>query len=265
MSEKKITIGIIGAGNMGGAVARGLAQRSADYNLIVSDMSIDKLNELTAAFPKKIAVTTDNREVASKADILVTAVKPWLVEPVYERIRDVAKAKIVVSIAAGVSIAQVTEYYGKASAAIFRAMPNTAIAYGKSVTLLAHNTVATDEDVKLVRAIFELLGSAPIIEERLMNAGMALCSCGIAYVMRYVRAATEGAVELGLYPDQAKELMLETMEGAIAVLRASACNPEAEIDKVTTPGGTTIRGLNAMEREGFTNAVIAGLLASGRS
>ena len=249
---------------MGGAVARGLAERTSSYNLIVSDMSMQKLNELHEAYPTKIEVTTDNTEVARKADILITAVKPWLVQPVYEQIRDHAKARIVVSIAAGVSLDQVSEYYGHEDAAIFRAMPNTAIDYGKSVTLLAHNARATAEDIDLITTIFNFLGSAPLIEERLMNAGMALCSCGIAYVMRYVRAATEGAVELGLYPDQAKALMLETMEGAIAVLRASGSNPETEIDKVTTPGGTTIRGLNAMEREGFSNAVIAGLLASGK-
>lgn len=264
MNNKKLCIGIIGAGNMGGAVARGLAERTSDYSLIVSDMSTQKLNELHEAYPSKIEVTTDNGDVARKADILITAVKPWLVQPVYEQIGNHAKARIVVSIAAGVSLQQVSEYFGHEDAAVFRAMPNTAIAYGKSVTLLAHNAKSTAEDIELITTIFQYLGSAPVIEEHLMNAGMALCSCGIAYIMRYVRAATEGAVELGLYPGQAKALMLETMEGAIAVLRASGANPEAEIDKVTTPGGTTIRGLNAMEHEGFSNAVIAGLLASGK-
>ncbi len=264
MNNKKLCVGIIGTGNMGGAVARGLAERTSDYDLMVSDMSTAKLDELHEAYPSKITVTTDNLEVASKADILITAVKPWLVKPVYEQIRAMANARIVVSIAAGVTLDQVAEYYGREDAAIFRAMPNTAIAYGKSVTLLAHNAKAQPEDITLITRMFQYLGDAPVIEERLMNAGMALCSCGIAYVMRYVRAATDGAVELGLYPDQAKDLMLATLEGAIAVLRATGANPEAEIDRVTTPGGTTIRGLNAMEREGFTNAVIAGLLASGR-
>ncbi len=264
MNDNKLCIGIIGAGNMGGAVARGLAERTSNFSLIISDRSTQKLNELHESYPSKIDTTTDNTEVARKADILITAVKPWLVQPVYEQIRDNAKARVVVSIAAGISLDQVSNFYRHEDAAIFRAMPNTAIAYGKSVTLIAHNANASAEDVDMITTIFRYLGSAPVIEERLMNAGMALCSCGIAYVMRYVRAATEGAVELGLYPDQAKALILETMEGAIEVLRASGANPEAEIDKVTTPGGTTIRGLNAMERQGFSNAVIAGLLASGK-
>ncbi len=260
---EKTVIGIIGAGNMGGAVAMGLAARSNAFRIIVSDKSNEKLAELNSQYPA-IETTTDNLVVATNADILITAVKPWLVEPVLTEARQVAKAHILVSIAAGVTLEQVDRYYAHSDTSIFRVMPNTAIALGKSMTLIAHNAQSTVDAISRVKAIFDLLGRADIIEERLMGAGMALCSCGIAYVMRYVRAATEGAVELGLYPDQAKDLMLQTMEGAIAVLRQSQGNPESEIDRVTTPGGTTIRGLNAMEREGFTNAVIAGLLASGR-
>ena len=95
-----------------------------------------------------------------------------------------------------------------------------------------------------------------------MGAATALCSCGIAYAMRYVRAATEGGVELGIYPHKAKEYVLATLRGAVELLEATGNNPEVEIDKVTTPGGITIKGLNAMEAHGFTTAVIEGLKAS---
>ena len=114
-------------------------------------------------------------------------------------------------------------------------------------------------------AVFKELGDAMLVEERLMNAGMALASCGIAYVMRYVRAATEGGVELGFYAKDAQRIIMQTMKGAVELLAAGGAHPEAEIDKVTTPGGLTIRGLNAMEEAGFTTSVIKGLRASVKS
>ena len=114
-------------------------------------------------------------------------------------------------------------------------------------------------------AVFKELGDAMLVEERLMNAGMALSSCGIAYVMRYVRAATEGGVELGFYAKDAQRIIMQTMKGAVELLAAGGAHPEAEIDKVTTPGGLTIRGLNAMEEAGFTTSVIKGLRASVKS
>ncbi|MBQ5722120.1 MAG: pyrroline-5-carboxylate reductase, partial [Bacteroidaceae bacterium] len=95
-----------------------------------------------------------------------------------------------------------------------------------------------------------------------MNAGMALASCGIAYAMRYIRAATEGGVELGMYAHEAQQIVAQTLKGAVSLLEANHSHPEAEIDKVTTPGGITIKGLNAMERNGFSNSVIEGLKAS---
>lgn len=106
------------------------------------------------------------------------------------------------------------------------------------------------------------MGHAAVISEQLMPAATSLCSCGIAFAMRYVRAATEGGVELGIYPDKAKQYVLQTLRGAVELLESTGNNPEAEIDKVTTPGGITIKGLNAMEAHGFSNAVIQGLKSS---
>jgi pyrroline-5-carboxylate reductase len=123
---------------------------------------------------------------------------------------------------------------------------------------------ASQEQIEAVKSIFDNLGATMVIEERLMGAGMALASCGIAYAMRYVRAAMEGGVEMGMYPNDAKNIVLQTLKGAVALLEATGNHPEAEIDKVTTPGGVTIKGLNAMEANGFTNAVIEGLKNSCR-
>ena len=116
--------------------------------------------------------------------------------------------------------------------------------------------------IAAVSEIFSRMGKVMVVEERLMGAGTALASCGIAYVMRYVRAATEGGVELGMYARDAQRIVEQTLQGAVALLRANQSHPEQEIDKVTTPGGITIRGLNAMEQAGFTNSVIQGLKAS---
>ncbi|MEG0253332.1 MAG: pyrroline-5-carboxylate reductase dimerization domain-containing protein, partial [Muribaculaceae bacterium] len=121
---------------------------------------------------------------------------------------------------------------------------------------------ATQAQIDAVKKIFDTLGKSMIVEERLMSGGTALASCGIAYVMRYIRAASEGGVELGFYANQSKEIIMQTMLGAVELLEATGNNPEVEIDKVTTPGGITIKGLNAMEANGFTTAVIEGLKAS---
>ena len=110
--------------------------------------------------------------------------------------------------------------------------------------------------------IFNELGEAMLVEEKLIPAGTSLASCGIAYALRYIRAAMEGGVELGFRADDAKRIVMQTLRGAVDILDAGGQHPEVEIDRVTTPGGLTIKGLNAMEAAGFTNSVIEGLRAS---
>ena len=129
------------------------------------------------------------------------------------------------------------------------------------MTFLTSVRSSAEADARML-AVFRELGDAMLVEERLLNAGMVLASCGIAYAMRYLRAATEGGVELGMYARDAQRIVMQTMKGAVELLQATGSHPEAEIDKVTTPGGLTIRGLNAMEEKGFTTSVIAGLKAS---
>ena len=120
---------------------------------------------------------------------------------------------------------------------------------------------ASDAQTATMKNIFDDTGNAMITEERLLGAATTLASCGIAYAMRYIRAATEGGVELGFRATDAKNIVLQTVKGAVDLLLANGNHPEAEIDKVTTPGGLTIRGLNEMEHAGFTSAVIRGLKA----
>ncbi|MDR2680173.1 MAG: pyrroline-5-carboxylate reductase [Tannerella sp.] len=260
-------IAIIGAGNIGGAIARVLGKshiiKSSD--ICCSDLSTDTLDKISEV-NKDIRTTTDNMEAVKDADIVIVAVKPWIIESVITEIKDFMsyKKQIFVSIAAGVDFAKLCEYLKKEDGelpAVFRIIPNTAIEVKESVNMVSVYN-ATPEQTGTIKKIFDELGLTLIIGERFINAGTALSSCGIAYAFRYIRASIEGAVELGLSPELAKIIEMQTLKGAIALLDANNSHPEAEIDKVTTPGGITIKGLNAMEEAGFTNAVIKGLKAS---
>ena len=237
---------------MGGATVEGLiscgAYRSED--ITVSDPAEVVLKKFAA---KGVNVTTDNQEAVKGADVVFVVVKPWLVEPVLNGIKDALNPdrQLLVVIAAGVTSVSIQEWLGSKCPALFLAIPNIAIAQLASVTFLVPAAANASQ-----------LGDAMLVEERLMNAGMVLASCGIAYAFRYIRAASEGGVELGFKAQQAQEIVMQTLKGAVALLEAEGLHPEAAIDQVTTPGGTTIRGLNAMEQAGFTNAVIQGLKAS---
>ena len=260
-------LSIIGAGNMGGAIALGLGSGKAvkDSDIYCADISPDTLDKIKKV-NANINTTTNSIEAVKDADIVIVAVKPWLIETVINEIKDVLdyKHQIFISIVAGVNFDKLCTFLKKEDGSlptIFRIIPNTAIAVKESVNFVsAYN--AANEQIDAIKSIFDELGLTIIIEERLMSAGTALASCGIAYAFRYIRAAVEGAVEIGLYPEPAKKIELQTLKGAIALLEANDSHPEVEIDKVTTPGGITIKGLNAMEEAGFTNAVIKGLKAS---
>lgn len=248
------TIGIIGAGAMGGAVAAGLIEAGIPpFMITLSNPHTQKLQKFDDA---GCVVTTDNTE-AAKCQRVVVAVKPWLTQQVLEQLSDDLVGSHLMVIAAGVSADQLNKW-APTAAAIDIVMPNTALTVRKSMTFVVPvrgNGVETKE-------IFDKLGTTQIIAEKELPAAMAVASCGIAYAMRYVRAAMEGAVELGLRATDAQSIICATLDGASALLSQPGTHPEAEIDKVTTPGGITIRGLNAMEANGFTTAVIAGLKAS---
>ena len=256
-------ISIIGAGNMGGATARGLAmsQYIDTCDIWVSNPSRGKLDALKAEFPQ-INITQDNKECVREADMVIIAVKPWKVEDIAKEIAGELKNENVIlgSMAAGLSTDKIGNLFGYQHP-VYTIIPNTAIAVRQSMTFIAGKNTTPEMDSQVL-ALFQQLGEAMMVEERLIPAGMALASCGIAYAMRYVRAATEGGVELGMYANDAQHIVEQTLKGAVALLQANGSHPEEEIDRVTTPGGITIRGLNAMEENGFTNSVIKGLKAS---
>lgn len=252
---------------MGGATARGLAKGSivATSDIYVSNPSTPKLKALKAEF-EEINTTTDNVEAASAADMVVLAVKPWKVVEVLDQIKPHLdyKRQAVASMVGGLGIAQLSEWLDKGDGilpATYLIIPNTAIATMSSMTFIASARSTEAQDTLLVD-VFNELGEAMLVDEGLIPAGTSLASCGIAYALRYIRAAMEGGVELGFRADDAKRIVMQTLRGAADILAANGSHPEAEIDRVTTPGGLTIKGLNAMEAAGFTNSVIEGLRAS---
>lgn len=282
-------IAIIGTGNMGGAIAKGLIKSGtcSPEEITCTAKSEKTLNKLRGYNPA-LHVTHDNKEAIQGADIVILAVKPWLIGDVIEEIRPVIdlKHQLIVSVAAGISLRDITlllvpdyEQYETeriiaraeerepvfpdtfAEPVLFRVVPNTAAEVLESVTFIASRG-ATEEQTESIRQLFSSIGYTMVVEEKLIPAGTSLASCGIAFAMRYIRAAMEGGVELGFRPQEAASIVEHTVMGAAKLLIESGMHPEAEIDKVTTAGGITIKGLNAMEREGFSNAVIEGLKAS---
>ncbi|MDR1372560.1 MAG: pyrroline-5-carboxylate reductase [Dysgonamonadaceae bacterium] len=262
-------IAIIGCGNMGGAIVRGLVKGSVfrDEDITVSDINPDILSAVKEEIPA-LKTELDAFDNVSEADIVLLAVKPWLVDSIIDRIkfRMDYERQIIISIAAGVSIETLAKSFEKHSdkyhiPTIVRVIPNTAIAIRKSVNLIATEN-ASDEQKELIVKIFDELGMSILLDESKLTAGTTLTSCGIAYLFRYVRAATLAGVEMGFYPEEAQNMIVNTMLGAAELLKATGENPEKEIDKVTTPGGITIRGLNELEANGFSDAVIKALKAS---
>jgi pyrroline-5-carboxylate reductase len=168
---------------------------------------------------------------------------------------------LLVVIAAGVKSQSVREWLGEQCPPLFLCIPNIAIAQLQSMTYLVPTDAVSQQQIELVKGIFDELGTTLLTDEQHLAAGTTLASCGIAYAMRYIRAASEGGVELGFKADDAKQIVMQTMRGAVELLAASGLHPEAAIDLVTTPGGVTIKGLNEMEHAGFTSAVIRGLKA----
>lgn len=268
-------VSIIGAGAMGGAIARGLLsksgnvaapQQSADLSVTVSNPTAAKLAPLAGEGAR---VTLSNVEAAdAEPDLVIICVKPWLVEQVINEIKphiDYSRTEVAV-VAAGITLDKIGGWLARhtdGSAPPLLppyciVMPNTAVSQCQSMTF----QVEGPEACPCSLSVFSRLGTAMVIEEKLLPAATSLASCGIAYAMRYVRAAMEGGVELGFRASDAQHIIVRTLIGAASLLSQPEAHPESEIDKVTTPGGITIRGLNAMEHSGFTSAVINGLKAS---
>lgn len=254
-------IAIIGGGNLGTAIAEGLINSGFEQpqNIIITKRNVSTLQSLK---DKGANISNDNNEAASFADYIILAVKPFQIKEVLEKLKPSLNPQkhVLISVVTGVWVKDMQEVLGN-DFAIFRSMPNTAIAIQESMTCISADN-ASQEQVNYVTELFNQLGKSVFIEEKLMDAATVLAACGTAYAMRYIRANIQGGIEIGFSAATASLIAAQTVKGAAELLLQKNTHPEQEIDKVTTPKGCTIAGLNEMEHQGFSSSLIKGIVTS---
>ncbi|MEO9892105.1 pyrroline-5-carboxylate reductase [Aurantibacter sp.] len=252
-------IAIIGAGNLGLSIAKGILHSKGSNHLYLTKRNPTEIYN----FEKygNVIITSDNVEAVRNSQVLIFAVQPSQLESILIDIKSVlAKRHIIISTITGFSIAKIEALIGE-NHNIIRSMPNTAISVGKSMTCICSNEKGKSR-IDLAKAIFNRMGHSIVIPEEQMQAATVICASGIAFWMRLMRATTQGAIQLGFDAKEAQELAVYTCNGAASLLIESGNHPEEEIDRVTTPQGCTIQGLNEMEHQGLSSSLIQGIVAS---
>lgn len=254
-------IGIVGCGNLGLSILKGVISKTNDTQVVASRRNIDSIVSLNS---DRVQITKDNRLLLKECDIIILALKPYTVLPfIQDYSKDLDPQRhTLVSVATGVTIAQIQDVVGT-QIGVYRAMPNTATSVNESMTAISTSSDALNRG-EAVEGIFKSLGETIIIEESLMDAATILGACGIAYVLRFMRAMIQGGIEVGFDATTATKIVSQTVKGASELIIQNGTHPEQEIDKVTTPKGCTIVGLNEMEHSGFSSSLIKGIVASYR-
>ena len=259
MKEKRIAI--LGGGNLGISLAEGFIKNDfiPPGSVFITRRRIHLLNFLKE---KGINTLSNNVDAVEQTNIVIVAVKPHQIKNLLHEIKSKLNPQkhILISVVTGVRINEIQEIVGK-DLPVFIAMPNTAIAIQESMTCIATNN-ASDEQQKVITDLFEHVGKAIIINEELVEASTVLGACGIAYALRFIRASSQGGIEIGFSSQVAQLVAAQTVKGAAGLLIEGGQHPEYEIDKVTTPQGCTIAGLNEMEHQGFSSALIKGIITS---
>lgn len=254
-------IAILGSGNIGLSLAKGLikANKYEPEEIILTRRNVAALADLADA---GLITTSDNAQAVSDAGIVVLAILPQQLNKLLDEIKpaiDVDK-QLFISVVSGVSCEDIRKQLGL-NVQVVRAMPNTAIAIGHSMTCIGTDT-ASVQNMQVVKSLFDTVGITVQINEELMTSATALCACGIAFFLRSIRAASQGGTEIGFHAHDALKMAAQTAKGAADLLLQLASHPEQEIDKVTSPKGCTIAGLNEMEHHGFSSALIKGIKLS---
>lgn len=256
---EKVKIAILGGGNLGTSLAKGLvnSKQCQPGDIIITDKRESRRDYLGNAGFK---VTADNREAVKLADIAVLSVKPQQFEELSGEIRNsVNRQMILISTVTGVSFNEIESVFGKM--AMIRIMPNTALELCESMTCMSFKNCKPEQE-SLVISIFEKMGRTQLIPEDLMSAATVIGACGIAFALRFMRAMSQGGIEIGFNSEISQLITAQTVKGAARLILETSNHPESEIDKVTTPQGITISGLNEMEHQGMSSAVIRGLTTS---
>ncbi|MCL6450406.1 MAG: pyrroline-5-carboxylate reductase [Acetobacteraceae bacterium] len=254
-------LAILGGGNIGLAIARGLA---ASGRLEPDRITITrrKAHLLEPLMRQGFRVQSGNRDAVKGAEVVVIAVGPQHMLGLLREIGPdlVPGRHVVISVVTGVSVGEIKRHIPP-GVAVVRAMPNLAIAIRESMTCLAADA-ASGEALELAKSLFEAVGTTLVIDEELMVPATALCACGVAFFLRAIRAASQGGIEIGFHSGDALAMAAQTARGAASLLLSLGNHPEMEIDRVTTPRGCTIAGLNRMEDHGFSSAMIKGITTS---
>ena len=258
----KYKFGFIGTGNMGGALARAAARTLDPARILLAD----HLPEKAAALAKDLgAVQGDNQAVASECEYIFLGVKPQMLAGMVREILPCLDARedrfVLVSMAAGVSIDQLSAMTGKAYP-VLRIMPNTPASLGSGMILCAANAQVTEAEKQTFLELMRGAGRFDWLDERLIDAGSAVSGCGPAYVYMFIEALADGGVAVGLPRAKAQEYAAQTLIGAARMVLESGQHPGALKDAVCSPGGTTIRGVKALEDGGFRASAIAAVLAA---
>jgi len=252
-------IAIIGTGNLGLSIAKGLVINNTYTTLYLSKRNIDVLSSWKEY--KNVFITQDNKEAVQNSDIIIFAVQPNQFDLILKEVKSLLTDKhVLISTITGYTIDRMESIIGNQHP-IIRSMPNTAISVGKSMTCLCSNDTGKKK-LPIAEAIYNGLGTSLVIEEQHMQAATVLCASGIAFWMRLIRATTQGGVQLGFDADVSLKMSMQTAMGAASLLIETGSHPEEEIDRVTTPRGCTITGLNEMEHQGLSSSLIKGLNAS---
>ncbi|WP_405566448.1 pyrroline-5-carboxylate reductase [Polaribacter sp. Asnod6-C07] len=252
-------VAIIGAGSLGQSIGKGLLKSKTVETLYLTKRNLESLNDFNAY--TEVVLTSDNEKAVKNAGVLIFAVQPRHFDGILKNLKPLIKENhVIISVITGFSIDKIEAIVGN-DKNIIRSMPNTAASVGQSMTCISSNTKGK-EKVTIAKTIFNSLGTSLEIPEEQLQAATVICASGIAFWMRLIRATTQGAIQLGFEPDEAHELAMQTCFGAATLLKESGKHPEAEIDRVTTPGGCTIEGLNEMEHQGLSSSLIKGINAS---
>ncbi|MBF2707148.1 pyrroline-5-carboxylate reductase [Flavobacterium soyangense] len=248
---------IIGGGNLGVSIALGITKFSKDNQVTVTRRNISSILYLEQL---GITVSTDNKHNIQESDVIILAIKPYQVNTVLAEILPVISNKVIASAVSGLSIEALQNKIGDKHHAI-RIMPNIAAQFGASATCIAFNE-KDKENAQNVVALFQELGTAPIIDEKLMDAATVLAASGTAFALRYIRASMQAGIEIGFDWQTALAISAQTVKGAAEMIMEENIHPEQLIDRVTTPQGCTIAGLNEMEMHGFSSSLIRGIKTS---
>ena len=253
-------IAILGVGPMGSAIATCLAQGHLynENDIIISDPDINKLKALQQYF-QSIRVTSDNRRAISEAEIIILAVNPSKVNEVLLSLR-FSRSQILVSLAPGINITHLAHLVA-CEMTIFRAIPNIALTEHAGMTLITSRE-STEEQQNLIKQIFEEGGKCLFVAEKQLDTGSALTSSGVAFALKFIQAAMQAGIELGFSPQDAMQMISYSMEGATELILNHNSHPCLEIEKITTPGGSTIKGLNTLEHSNFTSSIIQAIKIS---